>query len=207
LCCWANSCSTSRGREDGAIWIAVRKGKPEKFYFYAARDLKNLVIVAQIIEPKRSTLQRLSNISLDVPDSLVQVPPDYKPIEHDRWAKLESAKVTYKGKASKDFVVFRAPGGELFVHINDAPYPWDYLVRPKEATVETAFQGLLVNRSGEYVWQTKESEAYSQTDYRVPKAPSEWDQPEDRRVIVKSNSVTFRSNDYKKDKGIIEVRW
>jgi len=41
---------------------------------YAARDLKNLVIVAQIVEPKRSTLQRLGNISLDVPDSLVQIP-------------------------------------------------------------------------------------------------------------------------------------
>src|SRR5881394_3569785 len=53
---------------------ATRKGKPEKFYFYAARDLKNLVIVAQIVEPKRSTLQRLGNISLDVPDSLVQIP-------------------------------------------------------------------------------------------------------------------------------------
>lgn len=51
---------------------ATRKGKPEKFYFYAARDLKNLVIVAQRIEPKRSTIQRLENISLEVADSLVQ---------------------------------------------------------------------------------------------------------------------------------------
>ncbi|HLN98289.1 MAG TPA: hypothetical protein VK208_07480 [Pyrinomonadaceae bacterium] len=44
---------------------------------------------------------------------------------------------------------------------------WTYLVRPKEATVETAFQGLLVTRSGEYVWQTKDREAYSQTNYRM----------------------------------------
>src|SRR6185369_725779 len=28
---------------------AVRNGKPEKFYFYAARDLKNLVIVMQLV--------------------------------------------------------------------------------------------------------------------------------------------------------------
>ena len=186
---------------------AARKGKPEKFYFYAARDLKNLVIVAQIVEPKRSTLQRLGNISLDVPDTLVQIPTDYKPIEHDRWVKLETAKLSYGGKASKDFVVFRAPGGELFVRVNDAPYPWDYLVRPKEATVEIAFQGLLVTRAGEYIWQTKESEAYSQTSYRVPRPPSEWEKEEDRRVIVKPNSVTFRSTDYKKDKAMIEVRW
>jgi hypothetical protein len=40
--------------------------------------LKNLVIVAQIVEPARTTVQHLSNISLDVPDSLVQIPSDYK---------------------------------------------------------------------------------------------------------------------------------
>ena len=90
------------------------------------------------------------------------------------------------------------------MRVNDAPYPWDYLVRPKEATVETAFQGLLVTRSGEYVWQTKEGEAFSQTSYRVPRPPSEWEKEEDRRVIVKPNSVTFRSTDYKKDKAMID---
>jgi hypothetical protein len=185
----------------------MRKGKPEKFYFYAARDLNNLVIVAQIVEPKRSTLQRLGNISLDVPDSLVQIPPDYKPIEHDRWVKLENAKVTYGGRASKDSVVFRAPDEQLFVRVNDAPYPWIYLVRPKEATVETAFQGLLVTRSGEYIWQTKEPEGFSQTYYRTPRPPSEWEKHENRRVNVKPTSVTFRSNDYDKTKAMIEVRW
>jgi hypothetical protein len=182
---------------------AARKGKPEKFYFYAARDLKNLVIVAQIVEPKRNTLQRLGNISLDVPDSLVQIPSDYKPIEHDRWVKLENAKITYGGKPAKDATVFRAPGGQLFIRAHD----WTYLVRPKEATVETAFQGLLVTRSGEYVWHTGDTEAYSQIGYRTPRPPSEWETEEDRRVIVAANSVTFRSTDYKRDKAMIEVRW
>jgi hypothetical protein len=182
---------------------AVRKGKPEKFYFYAARDLKNLVIVAQRIEPKRGTLQRLANISLEVPDSLVQIPPDYKPIEHDRWTKLEAAKLTYQGRVARDASVFRAPGGQLFIRVND----WTYLVRPKEATVETAFQGLLVTRSGEYVWQTNETEAYSQIGYRTPRPPSEWEREEDRRVTVTANSVAFRSTDYKRDKAMIVVRW
>jgi hypothetical protein len=99
--------------------------------------------------------------------------------------------------------VFRAPGGQLFIRVND----WTYLVRPKEATVETAFQGLLVTRTGEYVWQTKETEAYSQIRYRTPRPPSEWETEEDKRVIVKPNSVIFRSTDYKKDKAMIEVRW
>jgi len=186
---------------------AIRNGKPEKFYFYAALDLKHLVILAQILEPRRSTVQRLGNVSFEVPDELVQIPSDYKPLEHDRWVKLENAQVTYGKKVSKDFVVFRAPGGQLFVRINDAPYPWDYLVRPKEATVETAFQGLIVNRSGEFIWRTKETEGFSVIQYQNPKPPSEWEKPEERRVIVKPNSVRFRSTDYDKTKAMIEVRW
>jgi hypothetical protein len=99
--------------------------------------------------------------------------------------------------------VFRAPGGQLFIRAND----WTYLVRPREATVETAFQGLLVTRSGEYVWQTNETEAFSLTHYRNPKPPSQRESEEDRRILVGSNSVTFRSVDYKRDKAMIEVRW
>lgn len=183
---------------------ATRKSKPQtKFYFYSARDLKNLVIVAQKIEPRRGTLQRLANISLEVPDSLVQIPPDYKPIERDRWTKVETAKVTYGGRVARDATVFRAPAGQLFIRVND----WTYLVRPKEATVEVAFRGLLVTPSGEWVWETKETEAYSKIYYRDPTQPSKWEREEDRRVIVKPNSVIFRSVAFKRNKALIEVRW
>jgi hypothetical protein len=186
---------------------ATRNGKPEKFYFYAALDLKNLVILAQLLEPRRNTVQRLGNISFEVPDELVQIPADYKPITHDRWVKLEQAQVKYGNKVSQDFVVFRAPGGQLFIRINDARYEWSYLVRPKEATVETAFQGLIVTREGEFIWQTKETEGFSSIQYQNPRPPAEWDKPEEKRVIVKPNSVTFRATDYDKTKAMIEVRW
>jgi hypothetical protein len=185
---------------------AIRKGKPEKIYLYAARDLKNLIIVAQVLNPPFAFVQRIESISLEVPDALVEIPKDYRPIEHDRWAKVETATVTYNGRPSKDFGVFRAPGGELFVWVNDAPYPWHYLVRPKQRIVETAFQGLLVTRSGKYIWQTKEAEAFSQTYYRDKKPKGE-KMKEGSRVIVKPDSVKFRSNDYNKDKAMIEVRW
>jgi hypothetical protein len=185
---------------------ATRKGKSGKIYLYAARDLQNLVIAAQVIEPSRSMGQKLSNISFEVPSDLVEIPPDYKPVEHDRWIKVADATVTYKGKRSKDFVVFRAQGSELFIWINDAPYPWTYLIRTKEMIREVAFQGLLVTRAGEYVWRTKESEAFSLTDYRVHR-PSKWDKPEEMRVTVTPNSVKFRSLDYVKDKAMIEVHW
>ena len=35
---------------------ASRKDQPEKIYLYAARDLKNLIIVTQIIGPEKSTI-------------------------------------------------------------------------------------------------------------------------------------------------------
>ncbi len=181
---------------------AVRKGKPEKIYLYAARDLKNLVLVTQVLAPNRGMVQRLHNVSLDVPDSLVEIPADFKPIEHDMWTKVESAKVTYKDRPSKDFGVFRAPGGEFFIWVNDAYYPWHYLYRPQQGTVEIAFQGLLVNRSGTYIWQTKETEAFSLTGYRRPMG-----RPIDAHLVVKPNSLKFRSNSYEQDKAVIEISW
>jgi hypothetical protein len=64
-----------------------------------------------------------------------------------------------------------------------------------------------VTRSGDYIWQTKETEGFSPIYYRTPKPLAEWEKEEDRRVIVKPNSITFRSNDYDKTKAMIEVRW
>jgi hypothetical protein len=121
---------------------AIRKGESMRMYLYAARDLSNLVIVIRTINPPSSMIQRLSNISLDVPNSLVEIPAEYKPIEHDRWTKVESAKVTYNGKPSQDFGVFRAPGGELFIWVNDAYYPWHYLVRQQKGNRRTGLSRL-----------------------------------------------------------------
>lgn len=181
---------------------ARRKTTQDMYYFYLARDLKNLAIVTQLTQPNRNTIQKLTNISLEVPDSLVHIPPDYKSVEHDRWTKLENAIVTYKGQPAKDFTVFRSPGGHLFIRVDD----WTYLVRPKEATVETAFQGLLVTRTGQFVWETEEKEGFSSIQYKDPR-PSKWENREDRKVTVAPNSVTFRATDYEKSKAMIQVRW
>jgi hypothetical protein len=181
---------------------AIRKGEPEKIYLYAANDLKNLIIVAQVLAEKRGLIQRLRNVSLDVPDYLFEIPSDFKPIEHDRWKKVELAKLTYKGSPSKDFGVFRASGGELFIWVRDAYYPWEYLYRPQQGTVEIAFQGLLVNRSGTYIWQTKETEAFSVTDYHRPSLSLI-----DAHLVVKPNGISFRSNSYKQDQATIDITW
>lgn len=186
---------------------ATRKDHPEKIFLYSAEDLKYLIIASQVLNQPRGSVEKLINISLNVPDSLFEIPSDYRGVEHRRWTKVENAKVRYGGKQSKDFVVFRSPTDELFIRVNDADYPWDYLVRLKEATAETAFEGLLVTRKGEYVWRTSEREAFSGPD----------DPPGDRlytckgskcpKVIVTPNSVKFPSNDFEKNKALIEVSW
>jgi len=181
---------------------AMRKDEPEKIYLYAASDLKNLIIVAQVLAEKRGLVQRLRNVSLDVSDYLVEIPSDFKPIEHERWAKVESAKLTYKGSPSRDFGVFRAPGGELFIWVRDAYYPWEYLYRPHQGTVEIAFQGLLVNRSGTYIWQTKETEAFSVINYHRPSRNSI-----DAHLVMKPNGISFRSNNYEQDQSTIDISW
>jgi len=176
------------------------KGDAKKIYLYVARDLKNLVIASQVIEPKRDTVCRLRNISLDVPDGLVDIPAGFKPIERDRWTKVESAKILYKGKVSQDFGVFRAPGGELFIWVNDESYPWHYIVRPQQATVEIAYEGELVTHSGEYIWRTKQTEATSETDYRSLRRPLDG-----KPIVVTPNSVRFRANS--DDQAMIQVSW
>src|ERR1700722_4550322 len=181
---------------------AVTKDRPEKVYLYSAQDLKGLTIVVQVIAPKRSTVQRLHSVSLELPDGLVEIPPDYKPIGHEKWTKLESAKLTYKGKPSKDYGVFRVPGGELFMWINDAYYPWEYLYRPQHETVEIEFQGLLVNASGTYIWQTKETVAFSSVNYHTLSGSRV-----DAHVVVGPNGIKFRSNSYGQDGAMIEISW
>jgi hypothetical protein len=62
------------------IKIAVkRKGaaeRKEELYLYAAKDIRNLIIVAQMLDSNSTLVQRLQNISLDVTDAAVQIPPD-----------------------------------------------------------------------------------------------------------------------------------
>ena len=182
----------------------ARKGEREKIYLYAALDLKNLVLIAQRIGQNRGMAERLRNISFDVSDNLVEIPSDFKPIEHDKWTKVESAKVTYNGKPSEDCGVFRAPGGELFIWLQDAHYFGLYLYRPKKKRVEGAFQGLLLSRSGTYIWQSKETEAFSLTDYRKPDK-----RPSDAHSVarVETNSITFQSFGNELEKVAIRVSW
>jgi hypothetical protein len=177
------------------IKIAVKRkdaeAREEEIYLYAAKDLRNLVIVAQFRDSNATLVQRLQNISLEVPDALVQIPAEYKAVERDIWKKIENAKVKFDGKDAKDFGVFRAPGGELIVWINDRGFPPEYyLVRPKETVAEIVFLGLLVSREGKNIWQTSDTEALSGTHYRSPQY-IEQTKSDASPVSVNGNTLSF----------------
>ena|SRR5215813_105967 len=99
-------------------------------------------------------------------------------------------------------MVFRAPGGELFIWVNDAYYPWTYLYRPTHKTVEIAFQGLLVNPSGTYIWKTAATVAFS-----LPNYGSRPSGTIDAHLIEIPGGIRFRSNNYEQDKSLIEITW
>lgn len=180
----------------------LKRDHAEKTYLYAALDLKNLIIVNQTLGNKTGTIQQLANVSLEVPDGLVDIPAGFKPIERVRWTKVESARVTYKGRPSKDYCVFRAPGGELFVRIGDAYYDWTYLYRPQKKTVEIEFEGLLVDRSGTFIWNTRETEAFSLNNYGGPPT-----NVVDAHLVELPNGIRFRSESYERDQSVIEITW
>jgi hypothetical protein len=186
---------------------ATRKDHPEIIFLYSAEDLKYLIIASQFLNLPRGSVQKLSNISLNVPDSLFEIPSGYQGIEHRQWTKVENAKVSYGGKQSRDFGVFRSPTDELFIWVNDADYPWYYLVRLKEATAEVAFQGMLVTHNGEYVWQTSEKEAFSGPDEPPGHRLYTCKGSKCPKVIVTPNSVKFPSIGYEGNKALIEVSW
>jgi hypothetical protein len=124
---------------------AIRKNSPEKIFLYAAEDLKYLVIVAQVLNRPRGSIQKLSNISLDVPDNLFEIPSDYKAIEHRRWTRLDNAKLTYGGKPCQNFSVYRSETGELFIAVNEPCPDWTYLVRLKRGNSRDSFSGYACN--------------------------------------------------------------
>ena len=183
-------------------------------FLYAAEDLKYLIIAAQVLNPPRGSIQRLQNISLDVPNGLVEVPPDYRPLPKHRWSRVESAMVIYDGKPGKDFSVFRSDdGNQLFVtlyepHPNTGrPLPWHYLVFLKEQTVEIAFQGTLITTEGRLAWDANAKEAFSDGENRPDKESYPCEGRKCPKTIVGTNSVQFPSVYYEDRKSLVRVPW
>lgn len=179
------------------------KDNKAQIFLYSAGDLKYLIIAIEVLTPPRRSTQQLMNISLDVPDKLVEIPADYKPIAKHIWTRLDSAKVTLEGRTPEKYSVFRSEdGNQLFVSVYE-PYPWNYLVFLKEGVSQIAYQGMLVTKKGDFAWQSEEKEATSNQTYK-PYKDSYCKNQKCPKTIAGSSFVQFPSVD---ERSLIRVEW
>ena len=193
---------------------AKLEGQDLQVFLYAAEDLKYLIVAAQVLNPPRGSIQRLQNISLEVPSGLVEIPSDYRTVPKYKWTLVESAKVIYEGKPKKDASVFRSEdGNQLFVtlyepHPNSGlPLAWHYLVYLKEQTVEIGYQGLLIAKNGDFAWQTKDKEATSSGENKPDKDSYPCEGKKCPKTIIGTNFVQFPSVYFEDRKSIVKVAW
>jgi hypothetical protein len=136
---------------------AKSKDFDQEVYLYADSGKKNLFTIIQILSPQRSSIQRLKDISFEVPDSLFDF-SGYRPLPKFKWEKVKTAAVYFKGNLVKDALVFRH---ENYIFIHVAEFDHFFIDLDKKIADTVVFQGLLVAKTGTYIWRTNEDEAIS----------------------------------------------
>lgn len=192
---------------------AKLKGSTAQIFLYSAKDLRYLVVAIEVITPPKKSTQQLTDISLDVPIGLLEVPADYKPISKHHWSRLKTATIIYDGKPAKNASVFRSEdGGKLFVTVDEphpasgAPITWHYLVFLKESKAEVAYRGTLITKEGDLAGESKEDEAVSKGE-DVPDNNPTCEKKGCPKVIVTTNSVYFPSVYWDDRKAMVRVAW
>lgn len=138
------------------IQAKSKEFEPEVF-LYANLSKKNLITIIQILSPARSSIQRLHEISFEVPDELFDL-SSYKSLPKYNWNKVKTAKVFFRGKLIEDALVFRH---EDYIFIHVAEFDHFFVDLKKKIADTVVFQGLLVAKSGAYIWKTRDDEAIS----------------------------------------------
>ena len=136
---------------------AKSKQFEQEVFLYADLGKKNLFTIIQILSPARSSVQRLKDISFEVPNALFDL-SGYKPLPKFKWNKVKTAKVYFKGKLINDALVYRHEN-YIFVHV--AEFDHFFIDLNKKIAEAPTFQGLLVAANGAYIWRTSEDEAIS----------------------------------------------
>jgi len=136
---------------------AKSKEFTQEVFLYADLGRKNLFTIIQILSPQRSSIQRLKDISFEVPDSLFDI-TGYRPLPKYKWDKVKTATVFFEGKLVKDALVFRHQN-YIFIHV--AEFDHFFIDLNKKLAETSTFQGLLIAKNGAYVWRTNEDEAVS----------------------------------------------
>lgn len=193
---------------------AKKEGEPYKIYLYAAEKFKYLIIVAQIFNPPRSSVQRLENISLSVPSQLLEIPLGFKPLPKHKWLRDNSVQLTYENKTQKNFSVFRSEDQNQYFITVQEPHPatgllleWHYIIDLKQQSVGIGYQGLLLTALGDFAWRTSEKEAFSKGDNHPTKGSSPCRSIKCPKNIFGTNFVQFPTVYYEDRKSIIRLSW
>lgn len=171
----------------------------QEVYLYADMSRKNLITIVQILGEKRRSLQRLVEISFDVPKELFET-NGYRELPKFNWSKVKTAKVHLNGKPVEDALVFRH-ADYLFIHAGEFDH---FFVDLKKKIADTVvFRGLLVAPDGSYIWATKEEEAISVGDLENYVKP---DCDTCSKIQVEPNSVSVPDPE-KKSKILLKITW
>lgn len=178
---------------------AKSKEFDEEVFLYADLSKKNLITIIQVLSPRRSSIQRLEEISFEVSDKLFDI-SDYKSLPKYKWNKVKTAKVFYDGALFAEGIVFRYDK-YLFIYAGEFN---TFLVDLEKKTSGVSFRGLLVAKDGSYIWRTNEDEAtssggldgYTKSDCK--KCP---------KVEVSSNYVILPDPMYDYNKILVKVTW
>jgi hypothetical protein len=178
---------------------AKSKEFDEEVFLYADLSKKNLITIVQILSPRRSSIQRLQEISFEVPKEFFNI-SGYKGLPKYNWNKVKTAKVFFNGKLVNDALVFRH---ENYIFIHVAEFEHFFVDLKKNIADTVVFQGLLVAKSGSYIWRTNEEEAISSGEldgYIEPDC--------DSCVKIKTESDSFIIPDPdNKSKILVKVTW
>lgn len=171
----------------------------QEVFLYADLGKKNLITIVQILGSNRSSIQRLNEISFDVPNQLFDI-SEYKSKPKFNWTKIKTAKIVYRGENVKDGVAFRH-GKYIFIHAGE----FDHMLIDvdKKTALTVVYRGLLLSKEGYLIWQTKDEEAVSigntedyfsgENEYSV-------------KIDVTSNSVTIPDRE-NKNKVLAKITW
>lgn len=145
---------------DGSKLLKIQAKSKEfsqEVFLYADLGRKNLITIVQVLSPQRSSIQRLLDISFNVPQELFDI-SGYTKLPKFKWDKVASAKVVFEGKPVPAALVFRHENF-MFVHVAQFEH---FLIDLKKKIADTVvYQGLLLAPNGAYIWRTTEIEAIS----------------------------------------------
>lgn len=187
---------------DGKRFLKIQAKSKEfspEVFLYADLGQKNLISIIQIQSPQRSSIQRLEEVSFDVPKALFDL-TGYQTLPKFQWNRVKTAKVFHLGREIPEALVYRHKS-YVFVHV--ARFEIFLVDLTRKMADIVVFQGLLVAKDGRYIWTTTSDEAWSVGELEYMIDPTDSD-----TAKIESTPSSFSFADPKrKSVTLLRVEW